>query len=168
MASISWLIAFFCVLLRDDHARNILCCSGVSSTQSPSAKNCASVMPNPLQMLSSVGMEGVVFRLKILEMVDWESPDSNASRYSLHCRSAINSRMRSFAFIEIIHSSTKHCIVQLRCKIVGLCIDNITQMSYTIWEKNAIMGYKGATGRERKTILLRLLSENGHGQRRTF
>lgn len=78
MASISWLIAFFCVLLRDDHARNILCCSGVSSTQSPSAKNCASVMPNPLQMLSSVGMEGVVFRLKILEMVDWESPDSNA------------------------------------------------------------------------------------------
>ena len=168
MASISWLIAFFCVLLRDDHARNILCCSGVSSTQSPSAKNCASVMPNPLQMLSSVGMEGVVFRLKILEMVDWESPDSNASRYSLHCRSAINYRMRSFAFIKIIHSSTKHCIVQLRCKIVGLCIDNITQMRYTIWEKNAIMGYKGATGRERKTILLRLLSENGHGQRRTF
>ena len=37
-----------------------------------------------------------------------------------------------------------------------------------MWEKNAIMGYKGATGRERKTILLRLLSENGHGQRRTF
>lgn len=90
------------------------------------------------------------------------------ARYSLHCRSAINSRMRSFAFIKIIHSSTKHCIVQLRCKIVGLCIDNITQMRYTIWKKNAVMGYKGATGRERKTILLRLLSENGHGQRRTF
>lgn len=104
----------------------------------------------------------------ILEMVDWESPDSNASRYSLHCRSAINSRIRSFAFIKIIHSSTKHCIVQLRCKIVGLCIDNTTQMRYTIWKKNAIMGYKGATGRERKTILLRLLSKNGHGQRRTF
>lgn len=44
---------------------------------------------------------------------------------------------------------------------MGLCIDNITQMRYTIWEKNAVMGYKGATGRERKTILLRLLSKMG-------
>ena len=103
MASISWLIAFFCVLLRDDHARNILCCSGVSSTQSPSAKNCASVMPNPLQMLSSVGMEGVVFRLKILEMVDWESPQFFASVYSdqfLSVRSlTISSRIFNLAHI---------------------------------------------------------------------
>ncbi len=41
----------------------------------PSEKNCASVMPKPLQIISSVATEGVVLRLKMLATVDWESPD---------------------------------------------------------------------------------------------
>ena len=50
-----------------------------------------------LQMLSSVLMDGVVLRLKMFAMVDWDRPDAIARRYSLQWRSSISWRMRAFA-----------------------------------------------------------------------
>ena len=60
----------------------------------PSAKNWLSVRPKLPQIASNVGMVGSIFRLKRLEIVDWESPASFASLYSVQFRSSISYFMR--------------------------------------------------------------------------
>lgn len=70
-------------------------CSSVSSTKFPSAKNCARVMPNARQIISRVGMLGVLLRAKRLEIVDCERPLSFASLYSVQFRSFINCLSRA-------------------------------------------------------------------------
>ena len=54
MTEIKWLIASFCLGERVRQASNIVCCSSVNSTMLPSAKNWASVMPKPLQIIPNV------------------------------------------------------------------------------------------------------------------
>ena len=121
-------IASFCSGDRVRQLSNILCCSSVSSTMLPSAKNWESVIPKPLQIISSVATEGVVFRLKMLATVDWDRPDSMARRYSLQFNSASNSRMRCFASTRTPPAYRIHFMTQMRGIIVGLCIDIHTQM----------------------------------------
>ena len=78
----------FCLAVRNTHPSNSSFRSGLSSTISPSEKNCARVIPKPLQIDSSVGIDGVAFRLKIFMIVDSDRLDSFASRYSLQPRAA--------------------------------------------------------------------------------
>lgn len=73
--------------------------SGVSSTISASAKNCERVMPNPLQIVSRVAMEGTVFLLKMFPMVDWAKPHSFESLYSVQPRSRNNCWRRAWVSI---------------------------------------------------------------------
>jgi len=105
-------------------ASNISRCSPVSSTMSPSAKNWASVMLNPLQICSSVATEGVVLRLNMFATVDWDSPDSIANRYSLQFSSSNSSRIRCFASTSLFPILFLHYfIAHLNGIVVGLCID---------------------------------------------
>lgn len=54
------------------------------------------LIPNESQMTCNVLILGSVLRLNIFEMVDMESPDSFARRYSLHPWHCINYVMRCF------------------------------------------------------------------------
>lgn len=114
----SWLSTSFCSFVRVLQAANISCCSVVSSTKSPSAKNSASVIPNPTQMLSNVATDGTVLRLKMFATVDCERPDAIASRYSRQPRSCISSRIPAFAFV-FPPPLYKYCNVQSKGKIEG-------------------------------------------------
>ena len=67
------------------------CCSGVSFTISPSAKNCDSVMPKPLQSARREGMVGSVLRFHIFEIVVWARPERLDNSYIVHPRSFISS-----------------------------------------------------------------------------
>ena len=58
-----WSAAAFCEGVRLTQFSKTSFSSGVSSTTSPSAKNWDSVIPKPLQMVSSVSSEGLTFRL---------------------------------------------------------------------------------------------------------
>lgn len=80
--------AAFCCTVRKAQPSKSFLSSGLSSTISLSAKNCDMVIPNPLQMASSVGMDGVAFRLKMFKIVDSDNLDSLASRYSVQPRAA--------------------------------------------------------------------------------
>lgn len=125
--------ACFCSGERVRQSSNISCCSAVSSTRFPSAKNCARVMPKPLQICSSVATDGVVLRLKMFATVDWDSPDSIASRYSLQFSSVSNSRMR--CFVSNVPSPMPfllYFISHLNGIVVGLCIDIDTQERYNV------------------------------------
>ena len=55
---------------------------GVTSINSPSAKNCESVIPIPLQIASKVSTEGIAFRLMIFAIVDSDKPLSLDKRYA--------------------------------------------------------------------------------------
>ena len=73
----------------------------MSSTIFPSAKNWLNVILKPLQMDSKVEMEGVVFWLKRLEIVDCERPEAFARRYSVQFRSVKSCLIRSFTSKDI-------------------------------------------------------------------
>lgn len=90
MALSIWRAADFCSGVRQTQLSNNSFMSGGSSTISASAKNCDMVMPNPLQMVSRVAMEGIVFLLKMLPIVDCAKPHSFESLYSVHPRSRNN------------------------------------------------------------------------------
>ena len=78
----SAMTACFCVGVRYFHASNSARKSSEVSIIVSSAKNCASVNPNAPQIISSVGIDGTVLRLKILMTVDSARPASFARRYS--------------------------------------------------------------------------------------
>ena len=84
------IIAFFCSTVRLTHAAKSSLISGVISIISPSAKNCDTVIPNPLQIASNVLIEGRVFLLKIFASVDSDKPHSFDKRYSVQPRSFNN------------------------------------------------------------------------------
>lgn len=79
--------AAFCSGVRFTHLRNSSFRSGVSSTISPSAKNCDKVMPKPLQIASSVVIEGIVLRRNIFDRVDSDRPHDFDNLYSVQPRS---------------------------------------------------------------------------------
>ena len=71
----------FCFGLNKLHVAKISRCSSVRITaSSPSAKNCDRVIPNALHIASKVGIVGALFLLNIFDTVEWERPDSMASR----------------------------------------------------------------------------------------
>lgn len=72
------------------HCFNNAFCSFERMTSSPSPKNWLNVIPNDLQIASSVEMLGTVSRWKILAIVDVGNPDSFTSRYSLQPRSVVS------------------------------------------------------------------------------
>ena len=69
------------------HRLNNSFSSGVNSTRSPSEKNYDNVIPKPLQIASSVAIEGTVLRRKIFANVESERPHFFESLYSVQPRS---------------------------------------------------------------------------------
>ena len=119
----------FCSAVSVRHLEKRRRCSSVSSACSPSEKNWARVRPKASHITSRVDMLGMVFRLNILEMVDWERPDSFASRYSLHPWRIISSVMRAFVskilhLLIILYDSAENYIAYMS-------IDTTLQMRYS-------------------------------------
>ena len=81
-SNIKCIINSFCVSVSFVHSCSKSYCSGVRSTMGAFAKNWLSVNPNVLHMASNVGIDGKVFRWKILLIVDGGKPDSFTKRYS--------------------------------------------------------------------------------------
>ena len=135
---LSWLIVLsncnatvFCSGVRFTQLSNNCLRSGVNSTISPLEKNWESVIPIPRQMASKVGIEGIVFLLKIFAIVDSERPQFLASRYSVQPLSLIKQRSRS-------RTSTKppsYChyfTVQVKSFILPTCRVNMTMLNGTL------------------------------------
>lgn len=135
LVHLSWLIALnncnatvFCSGVRFTQLSNNCLRSGVNSTISPLEKNWESVIPIPRQMASKVGIEGIVFLLKIFAIVDSERPQFLASRYSVQPLSLIKQRSRS-------RTSTKppsYChyfTVQVKSFILPTCRVNMTMLN---------------------------------------
>lgn len=97
IVSISSSRRFLCLSDREVHLANSVCCSLVSSRGFPSAKNCAKVIPKAVHTASKVGSVGALFLLNIFVTVEWDRPDSFASRYSVQPRSTIMPLIRPCA-----------------------------------------------------------------------
>ena len=70
----------FCSSDSVPHLSRISRCSAVSDTKSPSAKNWLNVIPNALQITSSVEIVGSESLRKTCASVDCDNPDSLPSR----------------------------------------------------------------------------------------
>src|SRR5699024_5413497 len=80
IASISSRRICFCLSVRVLLFEKSFCFSSVNRDSSPSAQNCASVMPNSLHTASKFCSVGVLSLLIIIATVEWERFASFASR----------------------------------------------------------------------------------------
>ena len=81
------------------HRSNNSFSSGVNSTRSPSEKNCDNVIPKPLQIASSVAIEGTVLAL-------WRKIFANVDSERLHISSsvgAVQPRTRKADAVSHVH-----------------------------------------------------------------
>lgn len=115
--------SFCCDVKLAQSSKNVFC-SGVSATMfKSSAKNCARVIPNASQIVSSVGMLGMVFRRKMLIMVEELRPVSFASRYAVQLRCCIRFSRRLITSVISIAPFRIYCrgkflvVVVFRCNL---------------------------------------------------
>lgn len=94
-----------------------------------SAKNWERVMPNPLQIVSSVGMEGTLFLLYMFAIVDSDKPHSLASRYSVQPRSSNNPR--SLVNTSIVNHLVFNITVLLNGSVPLSCTVNTIKLNCT-------------------------------------
>lgn len=113
MARSSCKTVSFCSGVRLIQLSNSALSYGVSSTISPSAKNCDIVMPKPAQIASSVAIEGTVLRRKMFAEVDsdslqfWESRDSDQPRSVKSWRSLSCVSIPITFFLKLFYAHAK-------------------------------------------------------------
>ena len=92
--SIIFKTSCFCSAVSNAHLSSSPRCSLVSGTSSPSAKNSPSVIPNALQIVSSVEIVGSESLRKTCDSVDCAKPDSLHRRYTLQPRCSMSCSIR--------------------------------------------------------------------------